>query len=142
MLLEVSGVIWDFLWIPSYLWIAWIVSSLSLLRLYFFVAAYKSKLVFKPTKERFETPRIIFQITTRGNIPIVQTTVDRVNSVCKEIDYYKYEIWVVTDAQEEFNNCRNIIVPKDYSCNAVYKGRALQYAVEIRKKENKNTQDL
>ena len=126
----------------NYFWIAWIVSSLALLRLYFFAVAYKAKLVSKPTKDRFGTPRLIFQITTKGNIPIVQATIDRVNSVCKEIEYKKYEVWVVTDVQEEFANCRTIVVPKDYSCNAVYKGRALQYAVETRKKEKKNTEDL
>jgi cellulose synthase/poly-beta-1,6-N-acetylglucosamine synthase-like glycosyltransferase len=99
-------------------------------------------MIAKPTKERFGTPRIIFQITTKGNIPIVQETVNRVNSVCREIEYEKYELWVVTDVQEKFENCRTITVPAGYSCNAIYKGRALQYAVELRRKENKNTDDI
>jgi len=47
----------------------------------------------KPVKERFGTPKIIFQVTTKGNIGIVQDTVNRVNSVCSEIDYKKYEVW-------------------------------------------------
>ena len=85
---------------------------------------------------------MIFQITTKGNIPIVQNSVDRVNEVCKEIGYEKFELWVVTDAQEQFQNCRTIIVPPQYSCNALYKGRALQYAVELRRKEGKNTEDI
>ena len=29
-----------------------------------------------------------------------------------------------------------------YSCNALYKGRALQYAVEVRREEGKNTEDI
>jgi len=66
----------------------------------------------KPVKERFGTPKIIFQVTTKGNIGIVQDTVNRVNSVCSEIDYKKYEVWVVTDAQESFEGCRTIVVPK------------------------------
>ncbi len=126
----------------EYAWIIWIISSLSLARIYIFVLAYKSRMIAKPARERFGTPRIIFQITTKGNIPIVQETVNRVNDVCNEIDYKKYEIWTVTDASEEFRNCRTIIVPEEYACNAVHKGRALQYAVEIRKIENKNTDDM
>jgi hypothetical protein len=51
-------------------------------------------------------------------------------------------VWVVTDAREEFMHCRTIKVPEGYSCNAVFKGRALQYAVELRSKENKNTDEI
>jgi beta-1,4-mannosyltransferase len=126
----------------EYLWIAWIFSSVLFIRFYVYIAAFGKKLVAKPIKEKFGTPSLIFQVTTKGNIPIVQNTVDRVNAVCREIGYEKYELWVVTDAQEQFQNCRTIIVPKEYSCNALYKGRALQYAVELRAKEGKNTDDL
>ena len=44
--------------------------------------------------------------------------------------------------REEFEYCRTIVVPEDYSCNALHKGRALQYTVEIRRKENKNTDGI
>lgn len=88
------------------------------------------------------TPRIVFQVTTKGNIPIVQDTVDRVHAACREVGYRKYDVWVVTDAEEEFEGCRNIVVPEDYSCNAIYKARALQYAVEMRKREGKNDEDV
>jgi len=50
-------------------------------------------------------------------------------------------VWVVTDADETFENCRTISVPTGYFCNAVHKGRALQYAVDLREKERKNTED-
>jgi beta-1,4-mannosyltransferase len=126
----------------EYLWLAWIFSSVLFIRFYIYIAAYNNKLIFKPLKEKFGTPSLIFQVTTKGNIPIVQNTVDRINSVCKEIGYEKYELWVVTDARERFQNCRTIVVPPEFSCNALYKGRALQYAVEIRRKEGKNTKDL
>ena len=126
----------------EYAWVVWIISSLSLVRIYFYVLAYRSRMIAKPAREKFGTPELIFQITTKGKIPIVQETVNRVNAVCKEIDYKKYEIWAVTDADEQFENCRTIVVPENYSCNAVYKGRALQYAVEVRRKENKNTDDV
>ena len=126
----------------NYVWVIWILSSLALVRLYICVFSHKSKLIAKPSRERFGTPRILFQVTTKGNIPIVQETVDRINSVCRDIGYQKYEVWVVTDAQERFKNCRTITVPSEYSCNAIHKGRALQYAAEIRKEEKKNTEDI
>ena len=126
----------------EYAWVVWIISSLSLVRVYIYVLAYKSRMIAKPARERFGTPRVVFQTTTKGNIPVVQETVNRVNAVCEEIDYKKYEIWVVTDVREEFEHCRTIVVPEDYSCNALHKGRALQYTVEIRRKENKNTDGI
>jgi beta-1,4-mannosyltransferase len=126
----------------NYLWIVWIFSSLPFIRFYIHIAHYRTKLISKPIKEKFGTPKLIFQVTTKGNIPIVQDTVDRVNAVCREIGYEKFELWVVTDAEEKFQNCRTIIVPPQYSCNALYKGRALQYAVELRQKESKNTAEI
>ena len=123
----------------DYLWLIWILSSLLFARFYIYIATCKSKLIAKPIKEEFCTPKIIFQVTTKGNIPIVQETVDRVNAVCKEIDYARYEVWAVTDVNEKFQNCRTVVVPPEFACNALYKGRALQYAVEIRRKEGKNT---
>lgn len=117
----------------------WLISSLSLLRFYIFVIRHRKKIIGKPLRTRFRTPEIIFQITTKGRIPIVQKTIDRLNEVCKKIRYSKYEVWVVTDADEEFQSCRTIRVTPKYSCNAIFKGRALQYGVEIRKLEKKNT---
>ena len=126
----------------DYLWVLWIFSSILFIRFYIYIATYRTKLISKPQKEKFGTPRLIFQVTTKGNIPIVQETVDRINAVCKEIGYKKFELWVVTDAKEKFQDCRTIIVPLKYSCNALYKGRALQYAVELRREEGKNTEDI
>jgi cellulose synthase/poly-beta-1,6-N-acetylglucosamine synthase-like glycosyltransferase len=124
------------------LWLIWIFSSFLIIRYYIYLIAHRSKFQPKPIKEKFATPRVIFQVTTKGNIRIVQDTINRVNSVCSQTNYTKYEIWTVTDAQEKFEGCRTIVVPKDYSCNAVCKGRALQFAVETRKKEGLNSKDL
>lgn len=122
------------------LWLVWIISSLSFVRFYVYVTAYFSTIVAKPLKTRFGTPQIIFQITTKGGISVVQETIDRIHAVCSGIEYKKYEVWVVTDAEERFENCRTVKVPTEYSCNAVFKGRALQYAVELRSLEKKNTE--
>ena len=128
--------------ILNYLWIVWVISSLALVRIYFFVLTYRSMIISKPIKNKFNTPAIIFQITTKGKIPIVQETIDRVHSACLKIDYKKYKVWVVTDEQETFTDSRTIVVPQDYICNAIHKGRALQYAVEVRKSECLNTKDF
>ena len=125
----------------NYLWLIWVLSSILFIRFYFYLISQHSKLIAKPPRERFGTPKIIFQVTTKGNIGIVQNTIDRVNNVCAEIEYKKYELWAVTDAQEKFEGCRTIVVPPSYSCNAIHKGRALQYAVEVRRKENKCDKD-
>ncbi|MGD0643491.1 MAG: glycosyltransferase family 2 protein [Candidatus Bathyarchaeia archaeon] len=112
------------------------------IRFYIYLFAHHSKLLARPVKEKFGTPKIIFQVTTKGNIGIVQDTIDRVNDICKEISYTKYELWAVTDVQEKFEGCRTIIVPTDYSCNAIHKGRALQYATEIRSKEKLTSKEI
>jgi hypothetical protein len=132
----VKRVYWD------YLWLIWVLSSLLFIRFYVYLLAHRSKLIAKPVKEKFGTPEILFQVTTKGNIGIVQDTIDQINSVCKDIGYTKYNIWAVTDAQEKFEGCRTIIVPQKYSCNAIYKGRALQYAVEIRREEKISSKDI
>lgn len=126
----------------DYLWLIWVLSSVLFIRFYIYLFSHHSKLIAKPVRERFGTPRILFQVTTKGNIGIVQDTINQINAVCKEIGYTKYDIWAVTDAQEKFEGCRTIIVPQNYSCNAVYKGRALQYAVETRKKEKVSGKDV
>lgn len=125
----------------NYFWLIWVLSSILFIRFYFYLISQHSKLIAKPPRERFGTPKIIFQVTTKGNIGIVQNTVDRVNNVCAEIEYKKYELWVVTDAQEQFEGCRTIVVPSSFNCNAIHKGRALQYVVEVRRKENKCDKD-
>jgi beta-1,4-mannosyltransferase len=129
-------VFWD------YLWLIWVLSSILFIRFYIYLFAHHTKLIAKPVKDRFGTPKILFQVTTKGNIGIVQETIDRINAVCKSIDYTKYNIWAVTDAPEKFEECRTINVPPNYSCGAIHKGRALQYAVEIRREEKISTKDL
>jgi egghead protein (zeste-white 4 protein) len=123
------------------LWVVWLLSAI-FLRLYAYFPFQARRFIAKPLERSFGTPKIIFQITTKGNIPVVQETVDRIHAICNEIGYSKYEVCVVTDAQESFENCRTIVVPEDYSCNAADKGRALQYAVELRKREKKNKEDI
>jgi egghead protein (zeste-white 4 protein) len=91
-------------------------------------------------------PKIIFQITTRSatKTPVVVRGVESIIESCKKVNYDSYEISVVTDDEKDKrtlsnHKCEVIVVEKEYSTNAIKKGRALQYAVEFRRKCAKNS---
>ena len=91
-------------------------------------------------------PEIIFQITTRSatRTPVVIRGVESIIESCSKVNYDSYEISVVTDDEKDKSTlsnhkCEVIVVEKEYSTNAIKKGRALQYAVEFRRKCAKNT---
>ena len=90
-------------------------------------------------------PIIIFQITTRSatRTPVVVRGVESIIESCQKVNYEDFEISVVTDDEKDKvtlskHNCEVIVVEKQYSTNAIKKGRALQYAVEFRRKSMKN----
>lgn len=91
-------------------------------------------------------PEIIFQITTRSatRTPVVIRGVESIIESCSKVNYGSYEISVVTDDEKDKgtlsnHKCEVIVVDKEYSTNAIKKGRALQYAVEFRRKCAKNS---
>jgi beta-1,4-mannosyltransferase len=91
-------------------------------------------------------PEIIFQITTRSatRTPVVVRGVESIIESCSKVNYDSYEISVVTDDEKDKgtlsnHKCEVIVVEKEYSTNAIKKGRALQYAVEFRRKCAKNS---
>jgi egghead protein (zeste-white 4 protein) len=91
-------------------------------------------------------PEIIFQITTRSatRTPVVTRGIESIIESCSKVNYDGYEISVVTDDEKDKSTlsnhkCEVIVVEKDYSTNAIKKGRALQYAVEFRRKCAKNS---
>jgi egghead protein (zeste-white 4 protein) len=91
-------------------------------------------------------PVIIFQITTRSatRTPVVIRGVQSIVESCQKVNYNSFEISVVTDDEKDIDtlskhNCEVIVVEKQYSTNAIKKGRALQYAVECRRKCMKNS---
>jgi beta-1,4-mannosyltransferase len=91
-------------------------------------------------------PEIIFQITTRSatRTPVVIRGVESIIESCSKVNYDSYEISVVTDDEKDKSTlsnhkCEVIVVEKGYSTNAIKKGRALQYAVEFRRKCAKNS---
>jgi beta-1,4-mannosyltransferase len=93
-------------------------------------------------------PVIIFQITTRSatKTPVVKRGINSIIDSCLKIKYYDYMISVVSDDLEDIttlscfsDNCEIVVVDKKFVTYAIKKGRALQYAVEYRRKFGKNT---
>ena len=89
-------------------------------------------------------PTIIFQITTRSatKTPVVKRGIDSITRSCAKIKYVKYKISIVTDDLHDVDslhgeNCDVIVVNRKFTTNAIKKGRALQYAVNSRREENK-----
>lgn len=94
----------------------------------------------------YNDPTIIFQITTRSATmtPVVKRGIDSIIDSSLKINYRNYQISIITDDPKDqvtLNdiNCEVIIVDKKFASSAIKKGRALQYAVEHRRKTGKNT---
>jgi len=75
---------------------------------------------------------------------IVQDSINNIHRICKEVGYNNYNIDVVSEVDESFDGAVTITVPQNYSTsnNAKYKARALQYAIEQRKKNKENSDDI
>ena len=93
----------------------------------------------------YNDPVIIFQITTRSatKTPVVKRGIDSIINSSLKIDYSNYQISIITDDPKDkatLNglNCEVIVVDKKFTASAIKKGRALQYAVEYRRKTGKN----
>jgi beta-1,4-mannosyltransferase len=90
-------------------------------------------------------PTIIFQITTRSatRTPVVERGINSIIKSCQKIKYVDYQIYVVTDDPNDLNSlhhldCKVLLVDENFRTNAIKKGRALQYAVEHRRKNEQN----
>src|SRR3712207_9148416 len=62
----------------------------------------------------------------------------------QEINFYNYQICIVTDDPQDpwtlrKERCEVVVVEKSYNTHAIKKGRALQYAVDHRRRMRKNT---
>ncbi len=107
------------------------------------IAKYRKQLV-KKTFVPINPKRVIFQITTIGNMEIVQESVHNINRICKEVGYDNYIIHVVSEVNETFDGAITITVPQNYLTvnNAKFKARALHYGVEQREKNGENTAEI
>ena len=94
----------------------------------------------------FSNPSIIFQITTRSatNTSVVRRGIESIISSAHDMKFHNYQILVVTDDPRDIwtlknEKCEVVVVAKNYHTNAIKKGRALQYAVEHRRRTGKDS---
>ncbi|HEY9407377.1 MAG TPA: glycosyltransferase family 2 protein [Nitrososphaera sp.] len=94
----------------------------------------------------FKNSSIIFQITTRSatRTSVVKRGIRSIINSAQEISFCNYHITVVTDDPQDRwtlrrERCEVVVVEKSYHTNAIKKGRALQYAVDHRRRIAKNT---
>lgn len=127
----------------DYIWVLWLIGMPIYFSLAYEILRYRKYLV-KKSFVSINPKKVIFQITTIGNMEIVQESVDNINRICKEVGYSNYEVCVVSEVDETFNGAVTMTVPKNYSTisNAKYKARALHYAVEQREKNGENTAEI
>jgi egghead protein (zeste-white 4 protein) len=96
----------------------------------------------------FNQYSIIFQITTRSatKTPVVKRGIQSIVNSAEKINFHNYQISVVTDDPHDrwtlkSEKCELVVVEANYQTNAIKKGRALQYAVEYRRRISKNTSE-
>ncbi|HXV46741.1 MAG TPA: glycosyltransferase family 2 protein [Nitrososphaera sp.] len=108
----------------------------------------KNRKVFveKDLRRIHNDPAIIFQITTRSatKTPVVKRGIQSVIDSAHRANFYNYQISVVTDDPDDAKTlkdekCEVVIVDKNFRTNAIKKGRALQYAVEHRRRAGTGT---
>jgi beta-1,4-mannosyltransferase len=102
------------------------------------------KILVKKTFVPINPKKMIFQITTIGNMKIVQDSINNIVQVCNDVGYNNYSIVVVSEVKESFDGAVTISVPLDYSTpnGAKYKARALHYAIDQREKSTENTSNI
>jgi egghead protein (zeste-white 4 protein) len=84
--------------------------------------------------------KIIFQICSKNAPPIVDDVINRIHQVCLEVGYKNYEVNLLIDNNQRgktFSNANVVMVPPSYRTRmgSKYKARALQYAIEERRRQ-------
>jgi len=103
--------------------------------------------VEKDLRRIHNDPIIIFQITTRSatKITVVERGIYSIINAARKINYSNYKISIVTEDENDkqkfhhLKNCEIVMVDKKYNTNAIKKSRALQFAVEYRRKTGEDT---
>ena len=106
----------------------------------------RESFIGKDVQRIHNDPVIIFQITSRSatKTPVVLRGIDSIVASCDKIKYLDYRISVITDDPQDIDtlshsNSEVVLVEKSFRSSAIKKGRALQYAVESRRKTGRNT---
>jgi beta-1,4-mannosyltransferase len=134
-----------FIAIAMFFWLSYVpVATISVWR------TLKNRKVFivKDPYGFFNQYSIIFQITTRSatKTPVVKRGIQSIVNSAEKINFHNYQISVVTDDPHDrwtlkSEKCELVVVEANYQTNAIKKGRALQYAVEYRRRIGKNTSE-
>ena len=129
--------------VAMFFWLSYVpIAILSLYR----VINNREKFVEKNVGRAHSNAAIIFQITTRSatKTHVVKRGIESILEAAHKVGYYNYQISVVTDDPEDARTlkglkCEVVVVDKAFHTNAIRKGRALQYAVEHRRRTMKNS---
>ncbi len=126
----------------EYLWLLWLPSAP--IMIYFFIRANQNHEIYEQKTFNYNpksTKKIVFQFCSRDAPLVVYQAIKRVHHACKAVGYTKYQVDLVTDIEipnmvMKKVNAKNVVVPPDYQTNppVKYKARALQYAIDQRKK--------
>src|ERR671922_1488551 len=132
-----------FLAIATFFWLSYFpVAIISIWK----ILKNRKAFVEQDVRRVFNDPRIIFQITTRSatKTSVVKRGIQSITSSTHKVNFYNYHISVVTDDPQDISTLKNekcevVVVEKNYHTNAIKKGRALQYAVERRRRSGEDT---
>jgi len=131
--------------IAMILWIFFIPNAVKLF--YRFVRNNK-QFIEKDLRRIPNDQKIIFQITTKSatKTRVVERGIQSIIDSCKSTKYGKYEILIVTEDPKDIKTlesmpCKVRCVEKGSSPNAIKKARALQFAIESRRKLKKQNSD-
>ena len=128
--------------IAEWIWLVWLPPASYFI--YLFICRMLSGKLVKRFRWQRPKDKIIFQITTNGkNKHTVDNTIKSLKKTCSKYDF-NYRIDVVTDEGCPTDYDANVVVvPSNYKTKkAKFKARALQYAVEYRKRRKENTKDV
>src|ERR671922_2189862 len=132
-----------FLAIATFFWLSYFpVAIISIWK----ILKNRKAFVEQDVRRVFNDPRIIFQITTRSatKTSVVKRGIQSITSSTHKVNFYNYHISVLTDDPQDIwtlknEKCEVVVVEKNYHTNAIKKGRALQYAVERRRRSGEDT---
>jgi beta-1,4-mannosyltransferase len=112
------------------------------------VVKNRNVLIERDLSDLFYEHSIVFQITTRSatKTSVVMRGIRSIITSAEKINFHNYQISVVTDDPQDTSTLQNekcelVVVEKNYQTNAIKKGRALQFAVEYRRRIGKNTRE-
>ena len=129
--------------IVDYLYIAWLTYLPFSLKAFYHYLVDNEGFEAKPPQDPINTsPFIIFQYTTRGEHPsVVAKGLESVTKTCTAKHYTNYRIDVVTDGETDKYEANIIRVPNNFTTpnSTKKKARALQYAVEERRRRADTT---